>query len=477
MADCELEDGEVLDSDTDDTFTSGAQAQVPRPLTHAEPMQRYRNPSIYRDRKQAVMSSSNSDDDSDEEKFLWKQKRLKYAAAKERNNSRDSKSSTTDHSNVVSSWPPTHKSSGFSGGDILKPKKKKDIWGSVLQEQTLSHGFIGFDMEQKGYNDRSVEAYSFKRAESDTRPWYNLETEAKEVETKNGDLFNDPPDLDKLEENFMGVNRRAVKRKHTVKERLGPRQFNKHKSRSHYKVTASDPVNAVAEAVAGKLQEPKVDLILRVVQTMGRKKTLELAYITEDIEDSGGMLTNNGARRRTPGGVFFQMLKTDPSFTKDKMKAVFGEEMKKEAKRKKKLRATRIKLSLHKKNNISAEDEDAMEMETAADASQSMEEHQSKNDSLDDCDDENSRDASRGSSEASNCPDPATMDLSALLKHHVERRLVEEEEEEEKKAAASAEHKEERIENQSAEMQPKQSLPFLEPDICLDDESEMTFDL
>ncbi|CAE1249953.1 PHAX [Acanthosepion pharaonis] len=211
---------------------------------------------------------------------------------------------------------------------------------------------------------------------------------------------------------------------------------------------------------------------------MGRKKTLELAYITEDIEDSGGMLTNNGDRRRTPGGVFFQILKTDPSFTKEKMKAVFGDEMKKEAKRKKKLRAKRIKLSLQKKKNISAEDEDAMEMENAADASQSIGEHQSKNDCLDDCDDENSKDASRGSSEASNCPDPETMDLSDLLKHHVERRRVEEEEEEEEeKKKAAAEHKEERIENQSAEMQPKESLPFLEPDICLDDESEMTFDL
>ena len=211
------------------------------------------------------MSSSNSDDDSDEEKFLWKRKRLKYVASKERNSSRDGKFDTADQGNFASSWPPISKNSGFPTVDILKPKKKKDIWGAVLQEQTLSQGFIGFDMEHKSksHNDRSVEAYSFKRARADTRPWNDSKNDDEETETKNSDLFSGPPDLDKLEEGFVGTRKQGVKRKHSAKERLGPRQYNKQKSREHYNVTASDPVDVVAEAVANKLQEPKVDLICK----------------------------------------------------------------------------------------------------------------------------------------------------------------------------------------------------------------------
>lgn len=473
MADCELEDGELCDSDKDDPIRSGMQAEAPQSSFSILPVQRRPNPRIYRDMAHTVMSSSNSDDDSDEEKFLWKRKRLKYAATQGGNKVSDSKFGGADHGTTFGSWPPTNQ----NPRDIVRAKKQ-NVWSAVLQEQILSQGFVGFDMEHKSkaYNDRSVEAYSFKRAEEDHRPWFNHEDAPKETNIKNGDIFGDPADLDDLEENFGGARKQSLKRKLPVKERLGPRQHDKRKARHHYMVTESDPVDVVAEAVADKLQEPKVDLILKVVRTMGRKKTLELAYITEDIEESGGMLINNGSRRRTPGGIFFQMLKSDSSFSKDKMKAIFGEEMKKDAKRKKKLRSKQMKLNMQKKKLVSVQgEEETMEM-GAGSNDEATDKTNSVNDEFEN--DENSKDtSSHGSSDASSCPDPATMDLSELLKQHVERRHVEEEEKK-KKAMASEEEMneaEQPVEIQS-DLQPEKIISE-EVDLYLDDESEMTFDL
>lgn len=46
----------------------------------------------------------------------------------------------------------------------------------------------------------------------------------------------------------------------------------------------------------------------------------------------------DGSRRRTPGGVFIQLLKTDPNITKDQLDQIFEEELKfgKQEKKKKK---------------------------------------------------------------------------------------------------------------------------------------------
>jgi phosphorylated adapter RNA export protein len=37
-------------------------------------------------------------------------------------------------------------------------------------------------------------------------------------------------------------------------------------------------------------------------------------------------MTNNGSRRRSPGGVFFHLLKNDPKITKESIDYIFFEE-------------------------------------------------------------------------------------------------------------------------------------------------------
>ncbi|VDN91407.1 unnamed protein product [Brugia pahangi] len=49
-----------------------------------------------------------------------------------------------------------------------------------------------------------------------------------------------------------------------------------------------------------------------VIIEIGEEKALELFEATRGIEASGGMLIADGTRRRTPGGVFMTLFKTDP---------------------------------------------------------------------------------------------------------------------------------------------------------------------
>jgi hypothetical protein len=64
-------------------------------------------------------------------------------------------------------------------------------------------------------------------------------------------------------------------------------------------------VDTLAEA----LQEPKRALLLKVLRTLGVDRTTALLADTLQCEAKGGMLTKDGTRRRTPGGVFFQLVK------------------------------------------------------------------------------------------------------------------------------------------------------------------------
>jgi hypothetical protein len=57
------------------------------------------------------------------------------------------------------------------------------------------------------------------------------------------------------------------------------------------------------------LQEPKRALLTKVLYTLGMDRTTAILAETLQCEANGGMLTKDGTRRRTPGGVFFQLVK------------------------------------------------------------------------------------------------------------------------------------------------------------------------
>jgi len=63
----------------------------------------------------------------------------------------------------------------------------------------------------------------------------------------------------------------------------------------------------VARQIAERLGEPNLELIERIVGRIGAEQTWALLAETLRIEAAGGLLTADGTRRRTPGGVFFHL--------------------------------------------------------------------------------------------------------------------------------------------------------------------------
>ena len=64
-------------------------------------------------------------------------------------------------------------------------------------------------------------------------------------------------------------------------------------------------VDTLAEA----LQEPNRPLLTQVLHILGQDRCAAILTDTLTCETNGGMLTKDGTRRRTPGGVFFQLVR------------------------------------------------------------------------------------------------------------------------------------------------------------------------
>lgn len=115
-------------------------------------------------------------------------------------------------------------------------------------------------------------------------------------------------------------------RKRTIKDRLGARR--KGRSPSDFEDMSipqpgvprtipdldprvlEDPANnSLGEELANKLCEPKAELMIGVVETFGAAVALDLFSKTQKIENDGGLMIKNGARRRTPGGIFLHLLR------------------------------------------------------------------------------------------------------------------------------------------------------------------------
>lgn len=60
--------------------------------------------------------------------------------------------------------------------------------------------------------------------------------------------------------------------------------------------------------LAAILQEPNVPLLRQVLRTLGQDRCAAILADTLACEARGGMHTKDGTRRRTPGGVFFQLV-------------------------------------------------------------------------------------------------------------------------------------------------------------------------
>ncbi|KAK7831321.1 hypothetical protein U0070_024609 [Myodes glareolus] len=313
----DMEEGQLSDSDSDMTVVpSDRPTQVAKVLgggsVACAPVTHYRTVKN--------VDSSEESVDSDDECSPWKRKRQKC------------------HNPPPKPEPfPFGQSSqkAVNGGG----KKVNNIWGAVLQEQNqdavaIELGILG--MEGTLDKSRQSETYNYLLAKK-------LRRESQEY-TKELDkdldeyMHGDKKPGSKEEENGQG----HLKRKRPVKDRLGNRLEMNYKGR--YEITEDDSQEKVADEIAFRLQEPKKDLIARVVRILGTKKAIELLMETAEVEQNGGLFIMNGSRRRTPGGVFLNLLKNTPSISEEQIKDIFYIENQKEYENKKAARKRRTQL-------------------------------------------------------------------------------------------------------------------------------------
>ncbi|CAH8516898.1 unnamed protein product [Schistosoma turkestanicum] len=120
------------------------------------------------------------------------------------------------------------------------------------------------------------------------------------------------------------LSKRVLKKSNlSIKQQLGPLLWDQEVSRSHIDVTFDSPPDLVAETIINLLKEPNEDLIKRTVDILGVQRALEFYYLTEDIENNGGLYLMDGSRRRSPGGVYLNLIKHSYSVKKEEKKSIF----------------------------------------------------------------------------------------------------------------------------------------------------------
>uniref|UniRef100_A0A1A8KME8 Phosphorylated adapter RNA export protein n=1 Tax=Nothobranchius kuhntae TaxID=321403 RepID=A0A1A8KME8_NOTKU len=324
LMDGDLEDGEISGSNSDTEMGTAAAEPDRTEASSAFSGQSFqqraatRPPAApYRISAKAVESSDSDPDSSDEDSVMWRRKRQKVSGAPQQ---------------PAGSALPGPRPVPAPGA--LGSRKVNNIWGSVVQEQcqdviTSELGIFG--MEGVSMSSRSVETYNFVLARKMMEKEREMEKQSKQGEEETM--------LDAELEAYMkgrGSQEKAgndVKRKRPAKERLGAIAEMDIKGR--FEITENDPEDKVVDEITYRLQEPKKDLIERVVRVIGSQKAIELLGETATLEENGGVYTMDGSRRRTPGGVFLNLLKNTPSVSKSQIRKIFFEEHQKDYKSKK----------------------------------------------------------------------------------------------------------------------------------------------
>ncbi|XP_021347441.1 phosphorylated adapter RNA export protein-like isoform X2 [Mizuhopecten yessoensis] len=302
-------------------------------------------------------SEDDSSDTSDEDTDLWHCKKAKYFS-KPRAQSMDLAHEITSPPRGLK--PPSNDTDEDQMDSPQKKRKLNNIWGAVITEQTITHSFkmgANVDKNEDCDEERDVESYDYTKAYEDDRPC--IAEQRPILSRENNDPFENV--IDSIEELYDGDTKKAENRKrkrhvkdrigrkdrHSVTDRLGGKQHDSVKERLGHidpnidrieEVTERDPDEKVIKSILDMLQEPNKDLFGRIVSVIGRSLALKIAHQTEDVESAGGLLTYDGARRRTPGGVYIQLLKKCSDVTSEQTKEIFAEE---EMKYKKEQRKTK----------------------------------------------------------------------------------------------------------------------------------------
>lgn len=74
-----------------------------------------------------------------------------------------------------------------------------------------------------------------------------------------------------------------------------------------------------AQDIAAALGESSTESIQKVIDVVGEQRAMEALAEAARIENRGGMMTASGRRRRTPGGVWFHLIRQSATVEERKL--------------------------------------------------------------------------------------------------------------------------------------------------------------
>ncbi|XP_055374421.1 phosphorylated adapter RNA export protein [Condylostylus longicornis] len=211
--------------------------------------------------------------------------------------------------------------------------KKYDIWAQSLQEDSLMENMRGIDVA-KNRSDRNVENYDFAlkyRLNGENTLKRRLSTSDDMSEGSNSRQYYQNSKRTKSSGRRSRQEKRQKKKSSQERKKsTSSCDSNQNAGRAIFdlNIQADSSNEEIAREIANKLYEEKDDLLLRVVQVLGKDLPIQIFKETQKIEKEGGLMIINGKRRRTPGGVFLYLLKHNGLISPDDRREIFVEERK-----------------------------------------------------------------------------------------------------------------------------------------------------
>jgi len=206
-------------------------------------------------------------------------------------------------------------------------RKRFSVWSDVLLEQELSEDLKSLVKIQTSFLKNPL-GNKRKKSKKNRAKVIRRDVETYVIPGKSVDEDGKP------EKRVRPGNKKSTKRlkKKEKHEKKASGKISKNKKKKLKQIAKQ---NTLVMEMATTLKEPRVDLLHKVIQVIGEPMTRRIYGQAIDVEATGGLLTSNGSRRRTAGGVFFHLVKHDKGVTQQHIEAIWAEDILRQEKKKK----------------------------------------------------------------------------------------------------------------------------------------------
>jgi len=236
---------------------------------------------------------------------------------------------------------------------IVPPKKNLNIWSDIAVEQNLENQMKGrAKVGNRAKVSRGAESYDIPHNIVYDEKRERVQDTEDVPPTSNDDPFGaiEPEVVEefgvKKSSNSVPRDRRVARtfenkelspstsskpyqRRFALKRKFDPKlamtQDYSLEKLANVEFPMDLPLEELGKQIAVALGEMNPETTLKVVNAVGEERTLKLFEETRNIEQNGGLMVLNKSRRRTPGGVFIYLFRSDPDIPQKIKDKVFGD--------------------------------------------------------------------------------------------------------------------------------------------------------